>query len=431
MGRTGLSGKELSRVEVLGRVKSGELKLVEASELMEVSYRQAKRIWKMFQSRGAAGLQHGNCGRGSNRAYKAEFRARVMKRVRERYADFGATLASEHLAEEDGLKIGAETLRRWQRAEGLGGPRRKRRAYRKRRERKAHFGEMVQLDASFHRWLEERGERGCLMHMIDDATGRIELQFSEGETTWAAARILRRWIEQYGIPHVLYTDWDMVYVSSGCKSGNRAEAQSRTQFGRMCQRLGIRIIAANSPQAKGRVERGHGTHQDRLIKKLRLKAITDYGRANQYLASAYITEHNGKFARAAASALDYHRAIPSAKELDEVFALEQERVISNDWVVSYGGQRWQLERQCQHYAPVRSRVLIREWEDGTMVMLYRGRSLHFHKYEEPVAVAPVAPRSEPVSAARRRHRPAAHHPWNRKFNKWLFSSTNRSPNASV
>lgn len=318
------------------------------------------------------------------------------------------------MAEEDGLKVRAETLRRWQRAAGLGGPRRKRRGYRKRRERKGHFGEMVQLGASFHRWLEERGERGCLMHMIDDATGRIELQFSEGETTWAAARALRRWIEQYGIPRVLYTDGDMVYVSSGCKNGNREEAQSRTQFGRMCQRLGIRILAANSPQAKGGVERGHGTHQDRRIKKLRLKAISDYDRANQYLASAYVAEHHRKFARAAASAVDYHRAIPRGKELDEVFALEQERVISNDWVVSYGGQCWQLERQCQHYALARSKVLIREWEDGTIVILYRGGSLPFRKYEETVAVAPAAPRSEPVSAARRRHRPAAHHPWTRR-----------------
>jgi len=191
----------------------------------------------------------------------------------------------------------------------------------------------------------------------------------------------------------------------------------------MCQRLGIRIIAANSPQAKGRVERGHGTHQDRLIKKLRLRAITDYDGANQYLASAYIAEHNRKFARAAASAVDYHRAMPTTKELDEVFALEQERVISNDWVVTYGGQRWQLQRPCQHYAPARSRVLIREWEDGTIVILYRGRSLPFCPYEEPVAVAAVA--------ARRRHRPAAHHPWTKKFNKWLFASTNRSSDASV
>lgn len=431
MGRTGLSRKELNRVEVMGRVKSGQLKLVEAAELMEVSYRQAKRIWRVFQKHGGKGLQHGNCGRRSNRAYPRGFRAQVMKRVRERYADFGARLASEHLAEEDKLEIASETLRRWMRVEGLGGRQRKSRGYRKRRERKAHFGEMVQLDASFHRWLEQRGERGCLMHMIDDATGRVELQFSEGETTWAAARILRRWMEQYGIPRVLYTDWDMVYVSSGCKNGNREEAQSRTQFGQMCQRLGIRIIPANSPQAKGRVERGHGTHQDRLIKKLRLQAIADYAGANRYLKSHYIAAHNRQFARAAASAADYHRALPTARELDEMLTLQEERVISNDWVVSYAGQRWQLERGCQHYAPAQARVLVREREDGSITIWYRGRSLPFGKYQESAPVVPVAPRSEPVSAARRGHRPAAHHPWARKFNKWLFASKNKPSNASL
>jgi len=431
LGRTGLSGKELNRVEVMGRVKSGQRKLVEAAELMEVSYRQGKRIWKVFQREGAAGLQHGNCGRGSNRAYPPQFRQRVMKRVRERYADFGAKLASEHLGEEDKLRIASETLRRWMRAEGLGGPQRKRRPYRQRRARKLHFGEMVQLDASFHRWLEDRGGKGCLMHMIDDATGKIELQFSEGETTWAAARILRRWIEQYGIPRTLYTDWDTVYVSSAGQPGNGEEAQSRTHFGRMCQRLGIRIIAANSPQAKGRVERGHGTHQDRLIKKLRLQGIADYANANGYLQSHYLAEHNRKFARAAAAEADYHRALAKAKQLDEALMLEEERVISNDWVVSYGGQRWQLQRQCRHYAPAKGRVLVREREDGTFTILYRGRSLPFRKYEEPVRVLPVAARSEPGFAARRKPRPAAHHPWTKKFNKWLFASTNRSFDAAV
>jgi transposase len=169
LGRTELSARELSRAEVMGRVKAGNLGLVEASELLELSYRQAKRILARYRRGGAKALQHGNCGRASNRAYGKEFRASVLARVRERYGDFGPTLAAEHLGSDDGLPVAAETLRRWMKQAGLWRGQRRRQAYRQRREPKAHFGELVQLDGSFHDWLEERGPRACLMHMADDA----------------------------------------------------------------------------------------------------------------------------------------------------------------------------------------------------------------------------------------------------------------------
>ena len=255
MGRTGLSSKELSRAEVLGRVKAGNLRLAEASGLLELSYRQAKRIWARYRGGGAKALQHGNCGRGSNRAYGEGFRRRVLEQVKARYEDFGPTLAAEHLASDDGLEVHAETLRRWMREAGLWQRQRRRQPYRQRRERKAHFGELVQLDGSFHEWLEERGPRSCLMHMVDDATTKALGRFSEEETTWAAAGVLRRWIERYGVPRALYTDWKNVYVRPpNAPERLRGEA-AVTQFGRMCAKLGIRIIAASSPQAKGRVER--------------------------------------------------------------------------------------------------------------------------------------------------------------------------------
>jgi transposase len=207
-----LSSKELSRVEVMGRVKAGSLRLKEAAELLGLSYRHAKRVWARYRGGGAKALQHGNCGRVCNRAHPDEFRQAVLAQVCRRYADFGPTLAAEHLGEEDGLEVPAETLRRWMKTAGLWHRQRARKPYRQRRERKAHFGELVQLDASFHAWLEDRAANGCLMHMVDDATGTGLCQFSAAETTWAAAHLLRAWIERYGVPRALYTDWKNVYV---------------------------------------------------------------------------------------------------------------------------------------------------------------------------------------------------------------------------
>src|ERR1039457_4416705 len=212
MGRIGMSRKELCRVEVLVRVKSKELKVVDAASLVGVSYRQAKRLWKRYREEGAQGLKHRSVGRASARAKPARFRGQVLQLVREKYGGgegerFGPTLAAEHLASEDGMRIAAETLRRWMLKEGLWSRRRKRKPYRQRRERRRHFGELVQMDGSFHDWLEERGPGGCMMNMTDDATSRVELRLGDEETIWAAANTLRAWIEKNGVPQALYVDW--------------------------------------------------------------------------------------------------------------------------------------------------------------------------------------------------------------------------------
>ena len=421
MGRTELSSKELSRAEVMGRVKAGNLRLGEASELLELSYRQARRIWARYRGGGAKALQHGNCGRRSNRAYAEEFRSTVLEQVRHRYEEFGPTLAAEHLASDDGLAVPVETLRRWMKQAGLWQRQRQRKPYRKRRERKAHFGELVQMDGSFHEWLEERGPRACLMHMVDDATTIVLGRFSAEETTWAAASLLRRWIEQYGVPQALYTDWKNVYVRPPNAQERQRGEPAVTQFGRMCGKLGIRIIAASSPQAKGRVERVHGTHQDRLVKKLRLVEIDNYGAANRYLEEHYIAEHNRRYARAAAAEADYHRRRPRARQLDEVFWLEEERVVSEDWVVRYKNRLLQLERQSQHWAPSRSRVLVRENEAGEIAIYYRGQHLASREVPLPSTAmsrgrgtapspAPPSPKAT-FSTARAQRSPSAHHPW--------------------
>ncbi len=416
MGRTELSGRELSRVEVMGRVKAGNLGLGEAGEMLEVSYRQAKRLWARYRGGGAKALQHGNCGRRSNRAYPAKLRAAVLQQVKARYADFGATLAAEHLASDDRLEVHAETLRRWLKEAGLGRRQRRRQPYRQRREAKAHFGELVQMDGSFHPWLEQRGERGCLMHMVDDATGTALGQFSDEETIWAAAGVLRRWIECYGVPRALYTDWKNVYVRSP-NAGERQRGEVPvTQFGGMCAKLGIRIIAASSPQAKGRVERAHGTHQDRLVKKLRLAGIVNYQQANRYLEEHYLAQHNERYARAAAAEADYHRRRPTSRQLDEVFWLEEERVVSEDWVVRYKNRLLQLERQSQQWAPSQSRVRVRENQAGEIAIYYRGHRLPFHDWQpastslgggRDSAPSPAPPSHHP----RRTPAPAPNHPW--------------------
>jgi hypothetical protein len=337
-----------------------------------------------------------------------------------RYEDFGPTLAAEHLGSDDGLAVHAERLRRWLKAAGLWQRQRRRKPYRQRREAKAHFGELVQLDGSFHEWLEERGPRGCLLHMVDDATTKALGRFSAEETIWAAAGVLRRWIERYGVPQALYTDWKNVYV----RPPNAAEWErgepAVTQFGRMCAKLGIGIIAASSPQAKGRVERAHGTHQDRLVKKLRLAGIANYDQANAYLDEHYLPEHNRRYAHAAMAQADYHRRRPTARQLDEVFWLEEERVVSEDWVVRYNNRMLQLERQSQHWTPAKSRVRVRENEAGEIAIHYRDRRLGFRELKSAsIALGEgrgAAPSPAPPSPILRRSLPPApNHPWRKGF----------------
>src|SRR6202049_4589257 len=330
-----MSKRELGRVGVLARVRSKQLGVVDAARLLRVSYRQAKRLWKRYREEGAAGLKHRSAGRASNRGHQQKFRAKVLRLVREKYGGpvgerFGPTLAAEHLASEDGLKLDAETLRRWMLAEGLWSRERKRGAHRRRRERKEHFGELVQMDGSFHAWLEDRGPEGCLMDMVDDGTNTTWAQLGEQETIWAGGDALRSWIEIYGVPLALYVDWKNLYKRPA-NSGERLRGEEPiTQFGRMCAKLRIEVIAASSPQAKGRVERVHGTHQDRLGKKMWGGGTEGHEAANVYLEREYLPEHNRRFARVAAQPENYSPRAPRASKLERILRLERERIISQD-----------------------------------------------------------------------------------------------------
>ena len=418
-----MSKGELGRVEVLARVRSRELRVVDGAALLRLSYRQGKRLWKRYREGGAASLKHGNAGRRSNRAHPEGFRRQVLARVREKYGGpegerFGPTLAAEHLAAEDGAKLDAETLRRWMLAEGLWSRERRRRRHRRRRERKEHFGEMVQMDGSFHPWLEERGPGGCLMDLVDDATNTTLARLGEEETIWAAAGALRAWVERYGVPQALYVDWKNLYKRCATAQERLRGEEPITQFGRMCAQLGIELIAASSPQAKGRVERIHGTHQDRLVKKLRRKNIATHAQVNAYLQGEYLAEHNRRFARVAARPEDYHRRAPRAAELDKIFRLERARVMSGDWVVRYDNRFFQLEPQRRHYAPARGRVQVCEGPEGRVDIKYRGGAVPWR--EIPSLVRPSVPETRPATPqtpvptppiAKRKWVPPPDHPW--------------------
>lgn len=414
-----MSERELRRVEVLSRVKEGELKLVDAAELMAIGYRQVKRLWKRYRKEGPEGLQHRSAGRESNGAKPKKFRERVLRLVRSKYSGeegkrFGPTLAAEHLESDDGLKVNAETLRLWMLQEGLWSRQRQRKPHRQRRERKGHFGELVQLDGSFHAWVEERGAVWCLMNMVDDATGETLSQFHEQETIWAAVDVFRKWVEKYGVPLYLYTDWKNVYVRKPTEAELAAGTVPLTEFGRMCQELGTKIIAANSPQAKGRVERSNGTLQDRLIKKMRLAGIRSMAEANEYLLREYLPDHNRRFRRQPAQAENYHRKNPGKRKMDAIFRLKTERTISHDWVVRYQNRFLQIERE-SGYAPAAAKVTVSEGRDASLQVLYRGRPVKCREIAAPPArpKPPQIVNRQAVEIRKKLHRPASDHPWKR------------------
>ena len=412
MGRTALSKRELQRGGILARVKAGELRLKDGAELMRVSYRQAKRVWKRYQAGGAASLKHGGAGRVSNRARPAKERKKILQKLEKQYNGFGPTLAAEHLASEDKLQVHPETLRRWMLEEGLWKKARKGKQHRRRRERRAHFGELVQLDGSFHDWYQSRAGKACLMNMVDDATSTVEAYLGEQETIWAAARVLRQWIEKYGVPLALYTDWKNVYVREPTAKEELHGKVPVTQFGRMCQKLDIRIIAANSPQAKGRVERSNSTHQDRLIKKMGRKKIRTHEAANQFLQQEYLADHNARFAREPAAPQDYHRKAPAVRELEQMLRLETERSISNDWVVRYENRYFQLERTSD-YPPQQSKVTVCEWEDGRIEIHSKGKARPQREIEAPQPQQEAAIRLVDKPPKPSRWKPPASHPWRR------------------
>ena len=408
-----MSLKERERMRVMTGVKRKELTLVEASELMGVCYRQGKRIWRRYQDDGDAGLVHRLRGQPSARRKSPELRTLALARYAEdRYADFGPTLMAEQLAKEK-VVVDHETLRRWRLAAGQHTVRRRKQQHRQWRERKPSFGAMVQLDGSHHDWFEGRGPKCVLMVMVDDATNQMRARFFPEETTRASYDVFEGWVRKHGLPGSLYVDRDSIYRCEGVGSiaEQLAGKQPQTQFGRAMEQLGVELILANSPQAKGRVERMNGVLQDRLVKELRLAGISDKECANLFLDAKYLHAFNRQFARVAASPVDMHRAAP--RNLNEVLSWEEERVVQGDWTVACEGKRYQLDQQHEALSLVRRKVIVRTLRNGRLQLVYRSKLLKWRALPAG-AVRKLRPAKAVTSVKIRIEKaPPASHPWRR------------------
>ena len=411
-----MSRKERERMTVMAGVAEKKLTLVQGAELMEVSYRQSKRIWKRYQADGDAGLVHRLRGQPSARRKRPELRVQALALYAEEcYAGFGPTLMAEQLAKA-GLAVDHETLRRWRMAAGQHIVRRRKQQHREWRERKPSFGAMVQMDGSHHDWFEGRGPKCVLMVMVDDATNELHSRFFAEETTRASYDVLAGWVRKHGLMGSLYVDRDSIYRCEGVASiaEQLAGKTPQTQFGRAMAHLGVELILANSPQAKGRVERMNETLQDRLVKEMRLAGINDLESANRFLEEKFLRAFNRKFRRAAASPVDVHRGVP--RNWKEVLSWEEERVVQGDWTVVCQGKRYQLDRQHEGLSLVRRKVIVRTLRDGRVQLVYRGQRLKWRSRPAGAAreQAPVK-RRQREQAMRQIEKvvPAASHPWRR------------------
>jgi hypothetical protein len=332
-----------------------------------ICYRQAKRLWARYQSQGDAGVVHGLRGRASNRQAAAGLQDRVLELYREKYSDYGPTLAAEYLAADDGVVVPVGTLRRWLSQAGVWQRQRKRKVHRRRRDRREQRGELVQMDGSLHDWFEGRRAWATLMVMIDDATGTVDARFFENESWDSAATMFRDYTQRRGLPAALYVDRHGIYRADRDPTPEEilAEKEPQTQFGRAMQELGVQLILARSPQAKGRVERMNGTLQDRLVKALRRAGISDLGSANRFLVETFLPEFNAKFSRAPAKQTDLHRALP-AEDLLRVLSIQEERVVQNDWTVRWDNGILQLPRLAASLVQPKQRVLVCQQLDGRL-----------------------------------------------------------------
>jgi Helix-turn-helix domain len=371
--RIAMSQRERDVLKVVQSVVDGKRSQAEAARLLRLSSRQVRRLQRKLKKRGDAALVHGLRGKPSNRRCDAALRTKVLNAYRRRYSDFGPTFASEKLAEEN-LVVSPETLRCWLLAEGLWQRRRQRDPHRRRRPRRACFGELVQIDTSLHEWLEGRGEQIVLINMIDDATSRVLARFYPSDTAEAHFDLLERWLKKYGRPLALYSDRHGIYEAH--KKGE-PDYEGETQFSRALGELDIELIKAHSPQAKGRVERSFGTAQDRWVKELRLAKAKTCDQANAVL-ERLLPEHNRRFGRLPRDASDAHRALGGKHRLEAILSIQSERVVSNDYTIRFRNRFLQLLKPA--YPGERGgRVIIEERRDGTLAIRFKG---HYLRYEE-------------------------------------------------
>lgn len=406
-GHMTMSAKERRRLIACQRVLDGTMGVTEAAAMLSISPRQMRRSIRRFQEAGDEGLVHRRRGKDSNRAHDKTLRTATVKRYKDHYIGFGPTFAAEKLA-CDGYAVDHETLRRWLIADGQWQTRSRRTRYRSARERRPHFGELVQFDGSHHDWFEGRRERCCLMQMVDDATGVRMMLMCEQETTLDAMRLLRAWIERYGVPKDLYTDRKSVYIAM--REPTIEEQLEGTKplsaFGLACDKLGIGIIAANSPQAKGRVERANGVAQDRLVKEMRLAEAVTIAKANEIIGTGLL---DTRFAIQPAKAADLHRPLHPSEDLDIIFRVRAQRTLTNDYTVRHNGRILQVLKQPGVPLPGR-KVIVAQNLDGELLIEAGEFELGFEDVTDTF-VRPDRQATPKVEEQQAPQKPGPDHPW--------------------
>jgi len=348
-------------------------------------------------------------GQRSNR--KHPHREAIISLYQTKYEGFGPTLAAEYLLEEEGLTVNHETLRLWLLSDGLWKKQRKRSPYRQRREPKAQFGEMIQIDGSIHDWFEIE-VNSCLLNMVDDATSKTLAMLDSGETTRVVFLAIWKWIEHHGIPLSFYVDLKNVYVSPKDNSFSHVQIA--------CKKLGIRIIKARSPQAKGRVERNHAVYQDRFVKELRLRQVKTIEAGNAILETKFIDKLNNKFEKPARNPVSAHRPLGNI-DLNQILCWEYERQIQHDWTFSYKGHYYQVEKKYGAIIKPKSTIKVRRHLDNTVSAWYKEKQL-------TITLIPKRPPSQaaekklPVSSANKIVRPS---PWHQS-NSFIFEEPDRT-----
>lgn len=412
-----MSLKELDRLQIIRDSVSRQITQEQAADRIGISIRQVKRLVQRYRIEGPQGLISRRRGQRPNNAFTSEFRTLVISLVRDKYPDFGPTFACEKLREIHGLALSAETLRKWMVEEGLWRERRRKiaRIY-QRRQRRPCYGELIQIDGSPHDWFEERGPRCTLIVFIDDATSALmALRFAPAETTRAYMETLRDYLDKYGRPLALYSDRHSIF-----RVNNPEREGELTQFIRAIKTLGIEPIHANSPQAKGRVERANQTLQDRLVKELRLRNISDIESANLWL-SEFVKDYNSRFASIPRENGNAHRGIlHSPEELNYILCYQSRRVLSKNLTFQYKTSAYQIRSEGQGYRLRHAIVTVCENFNGEITVLYESRPLGYEKYvdgPEPIPLDDEKSVHERVDNARYNLRskyyvkPAADHPW--------------------
>jgi len=414
-----LSKREVDRLAVIQAVAGGQLRQREAARQLGLSVRQVKRLTRRWREAGARGLVSGHRGKRPNNMIAQATRDAVLALVREHYIDFGPTLACEKLKERHGYQLSVETLRQWMISAGLWQPRKRKQArIHQRRPRRPCRGELVQIDGSLHRWFEDRADPCTLIVFIDDATGELlALRFAPAETTQAYMETLDTYLAQHGRPVALYSDKHSIFRV------NHPEREGElTQFSRALKTLDIEAIHANTPQAKGRVERANGTLQDRLVKELRLQRINDIDAANALLAD-FMADYNRRFAVPAQNPTDAHRPVlHSDEELRWILCLHHARTLSKNLTFQFQNREYQIQTRNQGYQLRRAAVTVCEAFDSEVTVLHQGRPLHFRllaQGEPPTPLDDEKSLHHVVQQAKRKQqekparKPAPDHPWRR------------------